>query len=300
MVTTKNRDQTILHTDIVRLQAQFKDATGTPADLDSFPTITIVQPSGNVVLGPTSTGVMRLDVGLYAFDYTVGINDSIGVWTDIWEGVLSGIPISGEFLFVIHNTQLPSINTDGYKALGDDPGFNYSQLAICNINDLLKLLKARLDSAGKAKFKDEFGNYVYVDCDIYSVEQLVTFLVNSLSMFNQIPHFTFFTFEDTEIVQQFAAILVEGAVIWALGSKALLERGREFQITDQGLNFNPPTVSELMQTEWSNLLNHHKEVVKEIKANMKPSPYGLGTFTISTSRHPAIRRLRHLRARQII
>lgn len=300
MATTKNRDQTILHTDIVRLQAQFKDSINTPADLDVFPTVSIIQPSGNVVLGPTNTGVMRLGVGLYAFDYTVAINDSIGVWTDSWAGTLSGIPISGNFLFIIHNTQLPSINTDGYKALGDDPGFNYSQLAICNINDLIKKLKARLDSSGKSFMQDEFGNDVYSDCDIYSIDQLVTFLVNSLSMFNQIPHFTNFTFEDTEIIQQFCAIIVEGALIWALGSKMLLERGREFQITDQGLNFNPPSVSELMQTEWSALLTHQTEVIKNIKSSMKPSPFGLGTLTISTSRHPAIARLRHLRARQIV
>lgn len=299
MVTLKSRDETIMHADTVRLKAQFRDSSGVAADLDAFPQITIIQPSGNVAVGPTSLGVIRLDVGLYAFDYEVGLNDSFGVWTDSWNGELSGIPISGDFNFVIFNTQLPSINTDGYKSLGDDPGFNYSQLAICNINDLLKLVRARLDSQGKAKFTDEFGNTVYVDCDIFSVDQLVTFLVSSLSMFNQIPHFTEFTFEDTDIIRTFASILAEGAVIWALGSKALLERGREFQITDQGLNFNPPTVSELMQTEWSALLNHHKEIVKEIKANMKPSPYGLGTLTVSTSRHPAIRRLRHLRSRQI-
>jgi len=299
MPTTKNRDQTILHTDIVRLQAQFKDSTGMAVDLDVFPTITIIQPSGNVVLGPTSTGVMRLGVGLYAFDYTVGINDPIGVWLDSWDGVLSGIPITGDFCFIVHNTQLPSINTDGYKALGDDPGFNFSQLAICNINDLIKKLRAELDSSGKSFMQDEFGNDVFTDCDIYTVDQLVTFLVYSLSMFNQVPHFTLFTFEDTDIMQQFCSILVEGAVIQALASKMLLERGREFQITDQGLNFNPPTVSELMSTEWSGLLTHHKEIVQMIKFNMKPSPFGLGTLTISTSRHPAIARLRHLRARQL-
>ena len=124
-------------------------------------------------------------------------------------------------------------------------------------------------------------------------------MANSLSLFNEIPHFTFYTFEDTEIIAQFHDIIVQGAELMALSSKALLERGREFQITDNSLNFNPPTVSELMQSEWSTALANHTEKLKLIKFNMKPSPIGLGTLTISTVRHPAILRLRHLRERQL-
>ena len=46
-------------------------------------------------------------------------------------------------------------------------------------------------------------------------------------------------------MEQFGEILVEGATLYALASQALIERGREFQITDNGLNFNPPTVSRV-------------------------------------------------------
>lgn len=293
------RSEIVMATDTVQLKAQFSDAFGVAADLDALPTITITQPSGNVIFGPTSTGPVRIGVGLYSFDYEVGINPSLGVYSDIWDGVLSGIPVHGQFQFVVHNTQMPFINLDGYKALGDDPGFCFSQNAICNINLLLKSLRARLDSQGKSRFQDEFGNDVFVDCDIFSVEQLVSFLAISLSMFNEIPHFTFFTFEDTDIIAQFHEMFVQGGAMYALSSKALLERGREFQLTDNGVNFNPPTVSELMQTEWSAMLSQYFEKIKFIKNSMKPSPVGLGTLTISTSRHPAVMRLRHLRARQI-
>jgi hypothetical protein len=288
-----------MSTDIVQLKAQFKDSSGQFADLDIFPTISIHQPSGNVALAPTSIGVVKLDVGLYAFDYSVGCNPALGVYIDIWEGILNCIPVSGEFNFVIHNTQMPFVNTDGYKALGDDPGFCYSQTAICNINSLIKSLKARLDSHGKSKHMDEFGNPFYVDCDVFSIEQLASFLAISLSMFNQIPHFTYFTFEDTEIIGQFHEVLVQGAALYALSSKSLLERGREFSLSDNGVQFTPPTVSDLMMTEWQAELTLHFDKVKYIKANMKPAPLGLGTLTISTSRHPAIARLRHLRARQL-
>jgi len=295
----KNRSETIMSGDTVQLKAEFTDIAGTLMDLDSFPTITIAQPSGNVVIGPTSIGVYHISTGIYGFDYVVGINDSLGVWKDFWSGVLSGSPVSDSNSFIIYNTQLPAINTDGYVSLGDDPGFYYSQIAIQNINILLKTLRARLDSQGKSTFKDANGNDVLVDCDIYTVDSLVSFLVWSLERFNEVPHFTLFTFEDTEMMQQFHSIIVQGAVLMALSSKALLERGREFNLSDNGVQFTPPTVSELMSTEWSGELANHLQILEMIKKNLKPSPMGLGTLTISTSRHPAIARLRHLRERQL-
>jgi len=300
MVVLRSRGQTVGHTETVQLRALFRGADGNPADLDALPTVTIEEPSGNVVIGPTNAGVYRVSTGLYGYDFAVGFNAALGVWNDIWDGVMNGYRVSGSFNFVVQNTQMPAVNTDGYEHLGDDPGFNYSQIAIHNINLLIKTLRARLDSRGKVKSTDQWGNDVYVDCDIYNIDSLVSFIANSLSLFNEIPHFTFFTFEDTEIIAQFHDVIVQGATLMALSSKALLERGREFQINDQGIQFTPPGVSDLMQTEWAAELANHFEKVKLIKFNMKPGPIGLGTLTISTARHPALARLRHLRARQII
>lgn len=300
MVTLRTRTEQVGYGETIQLRVQFRNAfTGEPADLDSFPTLTIVQPSGNVFLGPTSQGVFRVSTGLYGYDLPIMLNATPGVWNDLWSGSLDGYNISGDLLFVVTNTNLPAVNTDGYVALGDDPGFCYSQTAIRNINVLIKTLRARLDSRGKATVKDEFGNDILIDCDIYSVEQLTSFLANSISLFNEIPHFTFYTFEDTEFIKIFHDVIVQGATLMALASKSLLERGREFQFSDNGISFTPPTVSELMNTQWGTELNNHWEKVKLIKANMKPQGIGLGTLTISTSRNPAVRRLRHLRARQI-
>jgi hypothetical protein len=295
----RTRNEIIQPGDVAQLRALFKDSFGNPVDLDIFPSITINQPSGNVALGPTSIGVYRLDTGLYGYDFAVGINPSLGVNSDIWDGVLLGVPVTGTFQFMIHSTQMPYLNTDGYVALGDDVGFNYSQIAIQNINVLMKTLRARLDSRGKATVTDEFGNDILVDCDIFTVDSLTCFIADSLTMFNEIPHFTNFTFEDTDILQQFHNVIVQGAVLMALSSKALLERGREFNFTDNGIAFTPPTVSELMTTQWSAELANHLDKLRGVKASMKPGPYGLGTLTISSSRSPAIARLRHLRARQL-
>lgn len=295
----KARGEITSPTEQINLTVQFKDGTGTPVDMDSFPQISIIQPSGLVALAPTSAGVAHVSTGKYSFVFTAPINGPLGVWNDIWTGYINGYRVESQFSYIINITQTPAINVDGYKALGDDPGFRYSQVAINNINKLIKSLRARLNSAGKARSTDSYGNVIYVDCDIFSVDMLTTFLATALWDFNQVPYFTFFQFDETDFVEQFGEILVEGATLYALASKALIERGREFQITDNGLNFNPPSVSELMQTQYSTLLTAYNEKLKYIKNSLRPAPRGLGVWSMNSGINTAWARLRHQRARRI-
>lgn len=296
----KARGETLDVTDQVNLTIQFKDPSGNPINTDSYPQISIVQPSGLVALAPTSVGVSQIATGTYSYIFTIPINGPYGIFNDIWTGYVNGFLIQATLDFVVLHTQVPALNTDGYVHLGDDPGFNYSQSATRNINKLIKSLKGRLNSAGKAKSTDSYGNVVYVDCDIFSVDVLTTSLANALWDFNQVPYFTFFTFDDTGFVEQFGEILVEGATLYCLASKALIERGREFQFTDNGLNFNPPTVSELLNTQYNTLLSHYWEKLKMIKASLRPAPKGLGVFSMTSAINPAFARLRHLRERRLI
>lgn len=149
--------------------------------------------------------------------------------------------------------------------LGDNVEFDFNQTEIKNINRLIKLLKMRLSSSGKTKSKDQDDNIIYIDADIFGTDNLVGFLVLSLSDFNQIPSFTRFTFEDTKAIEFFTGILVSGATLHALASRALIERGREFQMTDNGVTFDPPNISELLETQYATLLEKHSEKVKTIK-----------------------------------
>ena len=296
----KARGELITPTDQANLVIQFKDTSGTPIDLDSFPQISIIQPSGLVFLSPTSSGVARMSVGKYSYIFTCPINGPLGVWNDVWSGYVNGFRIEQEFQFIISTTDLPGINIDGYVKLGDDPGFDYSQAAIKNINKLIKSLKARLNSSGKAKATDSYGNVIYVDCDIFSIDMLTSMIATALWDFNQVPYFTFFQFDDDNFVEQFGEILVEGATLYALSSQSLLERGREYQMTDNGINFNLPTVSEIMMTQYSALLTHYWDKLKVIKNSLRPSPRGLGVFSMNSAINPAFSRLRHLRARRLI
>ncbi len=293
------RSEIVQPSDTVALRARFIGPDGLETDLDLFPSVTVIQPSGGVAVGPTSTGVTRIGIGEYQFDYSVGLHPPIGTWRDVWKGTIGGFDVIGEFTFTVFTTQLPAINTDSFKHLGDDPGFNFSQTAICNINNLLKSLKHRLKSHGKARRTDEYGNPIYKDCDIFTVDELVAFLCQALSMFNEIPHFTMFTWEDTPIIEQFHDILTQGGLYLALGAQALIERGREFQIQDNGIGFTPPTISELLNTQYQKEMDAWYDKCKTIKRSMCPSPLGLGTLSFVAGASPQVRRLRHLRQRQI-
>jgi hypothetical protein len=296
----KARGEIIEPTEQANLIITFKDPSGNPVNTDSYPTISIVQPSGLVFMAPTSVGVAQLSTGTYSYIFTAPINGPLGIWNDIWTGYVNGFRVQTTFSFLVNFGQVPAINVDGYQHLGDAVPFEYSQCAIRNINKLIKSLRARLNSSGKAKSVDGYGNVQYVDCDIFSVDMLVTFIATALWDFNQVPYFTWFTFDEDSFVEQFGEILVEGATLYSLASKALIERGREFQLTDNGLNFNPPTVSELMQTQYSTLLSHYWEKLKYIKNSLRPSPRGLGVFSMNSAINPAFARLRHLRARRLI
>lgn len=138
-----------------------------------------------------------------------------------------------------------------------------------NLEWLVSLLKNRLQSSGKAKSHDQNGNVVYIDSDVYAPSMLETFVHLSISDFNQTPYFTFFTLENSRFVDCFTEVLVEGATLYALSSQALIERGREFQTIDNGIVFDPPTVSDILNTQYCTLLNHHWEKLKVIKDRIK-------------------------------
>lgn len=299
MATFKNRGEQVCQTEGVRLRAKFKDSSGTLADLDAFPTITITQPSGSVLLGPTSAGVYRLSTGVYGYDFLTGYNQSLGIYTDTWDGILSGFPVSGSFSFVLVNGQIPSASSDGYMTLGQDVPYCYSQKAILTINKLLMLVKARLNSRGLKVGKDSFGNNKFSQCDIFSVDIIVANLIASLSHFNAMPHFTNFTFDDDAIGTTFLDVIAQGAVINLLAGQALLERGSEYSVSESALTFSVSTLSELLNSQWSAEVTAHTARVTAIKATMKPAALGLGTLTIGSGSNPAVASLRFRKARRI-
>lgn len=298
MVTIRSRSTGVMPTEAIQLTAKFYDFAGNLTDLDSFPTISIIQPDGLVLLGPSSAGVYRQkSTGVYSYLLDVQYNYPLGVSIDRWVGQLNGFTMQAEFNFVVAVGDQVKLPTDGYLVLGQDLGFNYSQNAIANIDSLIKGLRNRLKSSGLAKTLDEFSNPIYQTCDVFSVDQLVTFLATALSAFNMIPTFTEFTFEDSEIIRTFYAVIIQHAVLSALSAQAIIERGREMNITDNGISLVMPSIAEMLNSQYTAELGNWTDMVKLIKQNMKPICQGIASYSSLGS--PRLRILRTLRQRQI-
>lgn len=135
-----------------------------------------------------------------------------------------------------------------------------------NLSFLTKLLEVRLRSKGYVKALDELGEDIYVEHSIYDTETLHSSLILSLSEFNQILKRTDYTFEDTAFVHKFAAILVEGAALQCLAGQALLEKGREFDYVDNGIEFTNPNMSELMMEQYRITLPLYSDKLRLIKS----------------------------------
>jgi hypothetical protein len=139
-----------------------------------------------------------------------------------------------------------------------------------NMDMLIGLLKARLNSTGKTQTTDQYGNVSYVDSDVFTQEQLEAFITLSLSEFNATPAFTNYSLVNDGFVNLFSAILVEGAAIQALGAQALIEKGREHTFTEKGFSFTPPDISNMLNSQFQTLLHPHIETLKHIKSHDMP------------------------------
>lgn len=299
----------------VTLEVCYVDLAGVAIDTDELPQIEIRESAGNgsanpggIILSLTSAGVQQVTDGLgdpisgrYRFVFSVPLTNNTGVWRDRWVSKIGDSLVDQEFTFqVISGGRASPKNEDVPVKLGEKPKKEFNQDEIKNLNVLLQALKATLNSDGVEERIDPLtGEVSFIPCSIFTDEQLVEFLCISLSEFNARPHFSIFTFAERRVIIQWKHIITEGANIIALAAQVLLEAGREFQVTDNGINFQPPPLSTTMSSQYGMKLTSYNEKLDMIKLNLKPEPMGLGTFRVLAI-SPAFLRLRHLRAKQIV
>ncbi len=303
MATQPNTRSRAVVGEAVSLSIQYYGYDGQKTDPDVTPTITIKNPDGATILDTTSTGITRDDIGLYSYIYRVPGSGVIGLWTDTWITTLSGFNLTNTFQFFVATETTDT----GTIRLGDDVVFDFTEAEIIGINILLKFLKARLRNDGKKPVRDQFGAIVYdaygeiqtEACNVFSDDILVCFLCQALSEFNMIPFFTSYTFADELIYKLFAAALVEGAYVFAVASQALVEKGRDFTISDGGLSYQPPQLGDFLQSHYGTWLTSYRERLKFIKNSIRPGPRVFGTYSNLSSGAPAFTRLRHARQRKI-
>jgi hypothetical protein len=291
----------------IRLKIQYFSFDGQVTDADTTPKIQIIDPIGNTVLDATSSGVLKESTGLYYYDYSVGTDVNEGLYQDLWIGTIGGVEVNNYFSFLaLDEGDLEE--AVGQVRLGDDVDFNFSEAELEGVNILLKYLKCRLRSNGRKPKRDQYGAFItdgygeiiYEECNVFSDEILACFLCQALSEFNMVPFFTNFSFADNEIKTTFSSLLVEAAYVVALASQSLIEKGRDFTISDGGISYQPPQLGDFLSSHYNNWLSSYRERLKFIKNNIRSGPIGYGTFTNLTSGSPAVNRLRHLRARKII
>jgi hypothetical protein len=286
------------------LSVQYYGVDGEPEDADAIPSIEIFTPSGIKVLGPTTDGIEHISEGLYHYTYPLAEDAEIGLWTDRWTSTVDETELVDEFKFLVKTGE----GTTGTVKLGDDVVFNFTDEEINGINILLKLLKMRLRSNGTKPVRDRYGAFVYdedgnlvtEECNVFSDDILVGFLMMALSDFNAIPFFTTYQFSDEIIKTLFASFIIEGAYIFAIASQALIEKGREFTISDGGVNYTPPQLEGVLTSQFSTWMTSYRERVKFVKNSIRPGPSGFGTYSSLYSGSPATSRLRHQRARRIL
>jgi hypothetical protein len=289
----------------VTLSIQYYGIDGLPVDPDFTPEILIKNLDGTAVVGPTSTGLVRASVGLYEYSYLVPKLADKGNWSDSWAATISGISVQNVFQFLVVDE---ASATAGSVRLGDDVIFDFTEAEIVGINILLKFLKARLKNNGVKPKRDEYGAIIYdgygeivtEECNVFSDEILICFLCQALSEFNMVPFFTGFLFSDEVIYKLFAAAIVEGAYIFAIASQSLIEKGRDFTISDGGVSYQPPALGDFLNSHYGTWLSSYRERLKFIKNSIRPGPLNFGTYSNLSSGAPAFQRLRHLKARRII
>ena len=284
----------------IDLFVQFRDSAGNLANTDRIPSVEISDANAVVRQILTNQGVtLACDPGLYQFSFEIPLTGPDGYWTDRWVGKIGdeSVEASFEFLVLESGSIAEAIEPDPQPGSAFEQTFTKAEVE--GIDQLLRILKKRVKNDGTRKVSDGAGGFIDEFCAIFSNDELICFLINSLSEFNQIPHFSDFQFSDEQIRNTFSAIIIQGAVLLALAAQTLIEKGREFSITDNGVTYQPPMVSEILNTQFTTQLADYKEKLKFIKANLKPSPKGLGTFRV-TAVSPNFLRLRHLRERQIV
>jgi hypothetical protein len=284
----------------IDLYVRFLDAASNPSNTDDTPKVAIYDSNSILRRASSTAGVSLFESpGIYKLSYNIPEVFADGYAQHIWTAKIGGSDVVSEFYFqVISSGTAEEITQPDYQP-GDDIGFTFTPEEVTGMNVLLKLIRLRLKNNGTRKVPDGAGGYVDVACSVFTNDELIGFLVNSLSEFNSTPHITSFTFADPSIYGVFADPIIQGAVLYSLAAQALIEKGREFTVTDNGISFSPAAVSEILNNQFTAQYTIYREKLKTIKCTLKPAPIGLGTFRVSGIA-PAFVRLRHLRARQII
>lgn len=128
------------------------------------------------------------------------------------------------------------------------------------LDKLVELVKTRVSP-------DHIPNAL--EGEVFPKEDIESALTLSLSAFNMHEPVTYLKITDEENMEQLADILVTYAAYVLLFKEALLQRGREFMISDNGVDLVPPPLGPFLMDAARDLQNNWFNQVRSIKNNTR-------------------------------
>lgn len=259
----------------IRLDVQFINKANQLVDPDNL-TLSVYNPANTLVVDGATVGVdtgdiTNVNVGRYYYDLTLSATAPVGTYIATWVGSIEGDSFEKDDVFsvVLSGTDIAAANV-----------FFETEK------------KLKVSALLRAYLKDrDSRNYAFEN------DEISLFLDGSLSDINAWPTFT--SYDWVTVPFDWMHLLAMGGQVMALYAQALIEAGREFQITDNGIQFNPPGLSSAMTTIAGSLVQQYTERKEKLKYNIKPEPRGIGTYRVLAV-NPYLIRLRHLREKRIV
>lgn len=232
---------------------------GTLTDLSTI-TVDVYNESGELEFDDLTPH--HISLGRYEIDVRIPGTADAGTWRVQWNGETDTLELYGADYIQVVDTE--------------DTGETLDAWAIA--------LRVRLKDTDPR-------NYAF------STVEINEFLDLALADVNVWPTFTEYTW--TDVPTNWKSLVTLGGQVMALYAQGLIEAGREFTVTDQGISFNPPQLSAHMQTAAQALMTQYNEMKEVVKRNIRPSYYAVGSYRVLAI-HPYMLRLRHLRERRLV
>jgi hypothetical protein len=130
-------------------------------------------------------------------------------------------------------------------------------------------------------------------CQIFDDSQLLSYVDLALQDVNSHPMKTYYDLET--VPRDWMNVIILGAYVFALNTQSITEKARNFTISDQGISYTPPDIPGQMTTIASAMETKYQAEKERIKANEKPSSFGIGSTRVLTP-NPSFLKMRHLRS----
>lgn len=241
-----------------RIYTTYKNAAGVATAPSSakvsiyYQDDTIVTDSDGVSLNNVTPLAVSGSAGVYYWDVKLSTSHSTGYYGAFWSGT-----IEGEYTY----TDVPQV----FKVID-------RKLSIMEAVFVRKLRDKLLMQPGVGQYQDKFPD---------EDAELRTYIQNSIDQFNFYPP-KITSYTAVTLPEQYHAVIEMGGLIWALIGLTVLEAGKHFSYSDNGISITRDR-SGKYQSIWTPLLTAYFQMLEKLKKVMALSSLKMeGQFSSST------------------